>query len=70
MKLIDLESDKDYILDGKYAVMAKNKCPKKIIAEVCLELEGELRALVDKAVAEYYGEEQDNGNSTMDNSNL
>lgn len=59
MNLIDLESDEDYILDGKYAVKAKDKCPKKIIAEICLE-EDELKALVDKAVAEYYGEEQDN----------
>lgn len=58
MKLIDLDADKDYILDGKYAVMAKDKCPKKIVAKICLK-ESELRALVDKAVAEYYGEEQD-----------
>lgn len=58
MKLIDLDADKDYILDGKYMVMAKDKCPKKIVAEICLE-ESELRALVDKAVAEYYGEEQE-----------
>lgn len=58
MKLIDLDAEKDYILDGKYAVMAKDKCPKKIIAEICLK-EDDLRALVDKAVAEYYGEEEE-----------
>lgn len=58
MKLIDLDADKDYILDGKYAVMAKDKCPKKIVAEICLK-EDELKALVDKAVAEYYGEEKE-----------
>lgn len=34
MNLIDLESDKDYILDGRYAVKAKDKCPTKVVAQV------------------------------------